>query len=119
MGVIEQVSRHDDLLNAARRERHDRYGQLVADSIGQLQRHGLADPRLDPVIASAVLGSMTNRFPEMWLTQGLLNCNFEDGVEHLTMIYINGLQLRDPSDGRGTGRPTAETGELDGGGRRD
>jgi AcrR family transcriptional regulator len=118
MGVIEQVSRHDDLLNAARRERHDRYKKLVADSIGQLQRHGLADPRLDPTIASAVLGSMTNRFPEMWLTQGLVNCSFEDGVEHLTMIYTNALQLRDPSDRQGTGHRPAGTSGVDDPGRR-
>jgi AcrR family transcriptional regulator len=102
MGVIEQVSRHDDRLNATRVERHERYRQLVADSIGQLQRHGLADPRLDPTIAAAVLGSMTNRFPEMWLTQGQLTCSFEDGVEHLAMIFMNALQLRDPSEVQST-----------------
>jgi len=98
MGVIEQVSRYDEGLNAARLQRHERYRELVADSIGQLQRHGLVDPRLDPTIASAVLGSMTNRFPEMWLTQGQLDCSFEDGVEHLTTIYINALQLKDPAE---------------------
>jgi len=39
---------------------------------------------------------MTNRFPEMWLTEGLLDCSFEDGVEQLTIIFMNALQLREP-----------------------
>ena len=96
MGVIEEVTRHDDRLAEARLERHRRDRQLVADSIRQLQRHGLADPRLDPPTAAAVLGSMTNRFPEMWLAQGMLECSFDHGVEQLTLIFINALLLRDP-----------------------
>ena len=76
----------------------------TADSIRQLQRHGLADPGLDPTTAAAVLGSMTNRFPELWLTQGMLDCSFEDGLEQLTRIFINALQLRDPHEA-GEGRP--------------
>ncbi len=104
MGVIEQVSRYDQRLHAARLEQHQRYGQMVAESIAQLQRHGLADPRLDPTITSAVLGSMTNRFPELWLTQGLVDCSFDDGVEHLTVLYMNALQLRDPPDEKGSRR---------------
>jgi len=104
MGLIEQVSRYDDSLNAALLQRHERYRQLVAESIAQLQRHGLADPKLDPNIASAVVGSMTSRFPEMWLTQGQLNCSFEDGVEHLATMFINALQLREPSKVQDTRR---------------
>jgi hypothetical protein len=95
MGVIEQVSRYDEHLNAVRFARFKRYNQQVADSIRQLQRHGLADPRLDPVIAAAILGSMTSRFPELWLVQGFLDCAFDDGVEQLATIFINGLQLRE------------------------
>lgn len=98
IGVIEQVSRYDDQLLAVRLERHRRSNQQVADSIRQLQRHGLADPRLDPTIAAAVLGSMTNRFPELWLVQGFLECRFDEGVEQLTTIFMNGLQLKDESE---------------------
>lgn len=98
MGVIEQVTRHDEQLAAARLERHRRDRQLVADSIRQLQRHGLADPRLEPTTAAAILGSMTNRFPELWLTQGMLDSPFEEGVEQLTRIFTNALQLRDPDE---------------------
>jgi AcrR family transcriptional regulator len=100
MGVIEQISRHDPILGRARSERsaHDR--ALVADSIARLQVRGLVDSRINPLIAAAVLGSMTDRFPEMWLSEGRLDCTFEEGVEHLTMMFMSALQMADhDSDG--------------------
>ena len=100
MGVIEQVSRHDPMLGQARAERGARERQRVADSIGRLQQRGLVDRRLDPTITAAVLGSMTSRFPEMWLTEGQLDCTFEQGVEHLTAIFMNALNMGDDEPGR-------------------
>jgi AcrR family transcriptional regulator len=93
MGVIEQVSRHDPIVAAARAERHAEERTLVAESIARLQRRGLVDRRLNPIVTAAVLGSMTNRFPEMWLSEGQLNCDFDEGVEHLTLIYTNALLM--------------------------
>ena len=102
MGVIEQVSRHDPALHAARTERRRRDRRLVSDSIASLQQHGVVDGRLDPTITSAVLGSMTERFPEMWLTEDQLECAFDDGVDHLTVLFVNALRLErsvdDPED---------------------
>lgn len=98
MGVIEQVSRHDPIVASARAERHAEERTLVAESIARLQRRGLVDSRLNPIITASVLGSMTNRFPEMWLSEGRLNCSFEEGVEHLTRIYTNALQMRTLDD---------------------
>ena len=63
MGVIEQVSRFDDELRNSRNERHRVSLAQIADSIRRLQRHGLADERLDPVVAAAGLGAMTTGFP--------------------------------------------------------
>ncbi|MGA2837345.1 MAG: TetR/AcrR family transcriptional regulator [Acidimicrobiales bacterium] len=100
MRVIEQVSRHDEPLRAARLEWRERTQQLVTDSIGRLQQHGLCDPRLDPVIASAIVGAMTERFPEMWFSEGLIDCSFEDGAEQLTVMVMNALGLRDRPAGR-------------------
>jgi len=96
MGVIEQVSRYDPLLGSARAERHAQERMLVAESISRLQRRGFVDPRLDPIITSAVLGSMTDRFPELWLSEGRLDCEFDRGVEHLTVIFMNALQIEGP-----------------------
>jgi AcrR family transcriptional regulator len=95
MGVIEQVSRYDEQVRAARFAQHKQYRSQVAESIRQLQLHGLADPELDPLIAADGLGSITNRFPEMWLVQGFVNCRFDDGVEQIARLWINALQLKD------------------------
>lgn len=95
MGVIEQVSRYDEPVNALRRERHQQYRKQIADSIRRLQRRGLADPTLDPLIAAAGVGALTWRFAEMWLAEGDLECSFDEGVEQFTALFINALQLRD------------------------
>jgi AcrR family transcriptional regulator len=97
MGVIEQVSRYDDHVRAARLARHKQYSKQVAQSIRQLQRHGLADRSLDPTIAAAALGAMTSRFAEMWLVQGFVDCSFDDGVEQLTTLFVNALQVKHAS----------------------
>jgi AcrR family transcriptional regulator len=98
MGVIEQVSRYDPEVRAARYKRLRFYGEQVEESIRRLQRHGLVDSKLDPVIAAAALGSMTSRFPEMWLVEGSLDCSFDAGVEQLTRVFVNALGLIDDRD---------------------
>jgi AcrR family transcriptional regulator len=105
MGVIEQVSRYDEQVKAARFQRHRHYGELVEESIRRMQRHGLVDPDLDPVIAAAAVGSMTSRFPEMWFVEGRLDCTFDDGVEQLSRVFINALGLEDGSDRSASRRP--------------
>jgi hypothetical protein len=57
------------------------------------------------VIAAAVAGSMTNRFPELWLAQGLVDCTFEEAVDHLSTMFINALQIRDPDGSPSPGPP--------------
>jgi AcrR family transcriptional regulator len=93
MGVIELVSRYDEEVGAVRQARHQHYAEQMAESIRQLQRHGMADPRLDPVIAAAALGSMTNRFAETWLVQGAVDCTLDDAVEQLTLLVVNAMRL--------------------------
>jgi AcrR family transcriptional regulator len=96
MGVIEQVSRHDPVLREIRNERSRQVQDLVAESIGRLQRRGFVDDDLDPTITAAVISSMMGRFPELWLVEGQLDCDFDTGLEHLTVIFINALQLASP-----------------------
>jgi AcrR family transcriptional regulator len=93
MKVIEQVSRFDSELGAWRFERHRQGLEQVARSITSLQRHGLVDARLDPIITASALASMTYRFPELWFVQGLIDCEFDEGVEQLTMLFVRGLGL--------------------------
>ena len=96
MGVIEQVLRSSTTTRASRNERHHAPSAQIADSIRRLQQHGLADQSLDPVIAAAGLGAMTYRFPELWFVQGLLDCDFDVGVEQLTRLFVNALGLQGP-----------------------
>ena len=104
MGVIEQVSRFDENLRAFRNERHHVSSAQIADSIRRLQQHGLADKSLDPVIAAAGLGAMTYRFPEMWFVQDLVDCDFDQGVDQLTRLFVNALGLH-----RTAGVPPVDT----------
>jgi AcrR family transcriptional regulator len=99
MGVIEQVSRYDDQVGALRSARQRHYTDQIAESIRQLQRHGLADPSLEPVIAAAALGLMTTRFAEFWLVEGTVNCSLEDAVEQLTMLYVNAMKSNSDAGG--------------------
>jgi AcrR family transcriptional regulator len=97
MGVIEQVSRHDEQVRQMRTDHQQTHGRKVAESIRQLQRHGLADTSVDAELAAAAVGSMTWRFAEQWLIHGHPAVDFDTGVEQFTRIFMNALQLRDPS----------------------
>jgi AcrR family transcriptional regulator len=98
MGVIEQVTRYDPVLRAVRADRIERERKLVAGSIERLQRQGLVDSALNPTIAAAALGSMVQRFPEMWLTEGRLDCDFDEGARNLTVIVVNALRIATPDE---------------------
>jgi hypothetical protein len=100
MGVIEQVSRYNDQVQAVRFARQQSYTQRTEDSMRRLQSLGLADPELDPTIAAQALSAMVTRFAEMWLVQQLLDCDFDEGVEQLTLLCENALQLKDRPGGR-------------------
>ena len=95
MGVIELVARYDEHMRQVRSERRRRSSEQVAVAIRQLQTHGMADPDLDPRVAADVLGSMTSRFPEMWLVEGQTDIDFDSGVEQLTRIFTNALGLKE------------------------
>jgi AcrR family transcriptional regulator len=97
IGVIEQVSRYDQHLNAVRHERQRGSLEQLVHSIRQMQFRGQADPRLDPVVVAQALGAMVSRFAEMWFVQKLIDCDFEDGVEQTTRLFTNAMRLSDES----------------------
>jgi AcrR family transcriptional regulator len=109
MGVIEQVSRIDPEVSAARHQRHLASNSDVTKAIVALQRQGLADPRLDPAIAAAALGSISYRFPEMWLVQGLVECDFDTAVDQVTLLFVNALGM-DSSEAETDTPPQAAAG---------
>ena len=95
LGVIEQVARHDEHLHAARQARNDRYTGEIAESIRRLQQRGWADESLDPALAAVAMGALTTRFAEMWLVQGAVDYDLEDGIEQFARLFVNAIGLRD------------------------
>jgi AcrR family transcriptional regulator len=93
LSAIEQATRLDDDVRAAREEADRRHVKEVADSIALLQRRGLGDPNLDPGVAAAALGAMTSRFAELWLAQDRLDVDFDTAVDTFIRLFIGALGL--------------------------
>ena len=111
MGVIEQVSRYDDDVNAARMATMKHFVERAERSIRRLQKDGAADRRLDPSMAADALGAMVARVAELWLVQGYRDYGFDRAIDQLSMLWANALGLRDqsgpptPGPSRGKARP--------------
>ncbi|MDP9334394.1 MAG: TetR/AcrR family transcriptional regulator [Actinomycetota bacterium] len=97
MGVIEQVSRYDEHVNAARIATMQHFVERAERSIRRLQRAGLADKKVNPRIAADALGSMVGRFAELWMVQGYRDYDFDEAVEQLTRLWANALGI-EPSN---------------------
>jgi AcrR family transcriptional regulator len=95
MGVIEQVSRYDEQVNAARFATMQHFVVRAESSIRRLQSDGLADRGLDATIAADALGAMVARFAELWFVQRYRDYEFEEAVEQLTRLWANALGLAD------------------------
>jgi AcrR family transcriptional regulator len=96
LSLIEHVSRFDAEVNALKLARHKQLTGRVAEVIRRLQRRKLADTKLDAEITAAALGALTHRFAELWFVHGAVDCTFKDGVDQLTRLFINAVNLKDP-----------------------
>lgn len=93
MGVIEQVSRYDEDVNAARMATMKHFVERAKCSIRRLQREGKVDARLDPSMAADALGAMIARVAELWLVQGYRDYDFDKAVDQLSILWANALGL--------------------------
>jgi AcrR family transcriptional regulator len=93
MGLIEQVSRYDDEVNAVRVATHHHFAERAERACRRLQQEGLADAELDPMVAADALGAMVGRFAELWLVQGYRDYDFDEAVEQLSLLWANALRL--------------------------
>ncbi|HET6948898.1 MAG TPA: TetR/AcrR family transcriptional regulator [Acidimicrobiales bacterium] len=93
MGVIEQVSRYDEHVNAARMATMKHFVERAERAIRRLQGEGHVDGRVHPAIAADALGAMVGRFAELWLVQGYREYDFDEAVEQLTVLWANALGL--------------------------
>jgi AcrR family transcriptional regulator len=96
MGVIEQVSRYDEPVSAARFATMKHFAERAERSIRRMQREGLADKKVDPQIAADALGAMVARFAEIWMVQGYRDFDFDQAVDQLTRLWANALGLKEP-----------------------
>ncbi len=94
MGVIEQVSRYDEPVNAARMTTMKHFVERAERAVSRLQREGLVDERLNPALAADALGAMVARFAELWLVQAYRDYDFDEAVEQLTFLWGNALGLK-------------------------
>jgi hypothetical protein len=95
MGVIEQVSRYDDEVRAARSAHEKVYMRRADAAIRGLQRMGLVDERLDLAIVLRAQAAMLTRFAEMWFVEDEVHCSFEHGLEQIAILSMNALGLKD------------------------
>ena len=101
MGVIEQVSRYDAEVNAARMATMKHFVERAERAIRRMQRDKLVDRKVDPTFAADALGAMVARFAEIWLVQGYREYDFDDAVEQLTLLWGNALGLEAEAVSRG------------------
>jgi AcrR family transcriptional regulator len=94
MGVIEEVSRYDTVINEARMNRQKHFAERAERAIQRLQEQGVADPTIDPTIAAVALGSMIGRFSELWFVEGWGTYDFDTAAEQLTKLWANAIGLR-------------------------
>jgi AcrR family transcriptional regulator len=93
MGVIEEVSRYDEQVNAARIQRQKHFAERAEQAIRRLQTAKHADPSVDPAIAALALGSMIGRFAELWLIEKWADYEFDAAVDQVTLLWANAIGL--------------------------
>lgn len=97
MGVIEEVSRYDDIVNDARTRRQRHFADRAEASIKRLQKAGQADKAIDPEIAAVALGSMVARFAEVWLVDEWADYDFDRAAEQVTRLWANAIGIEVPA----------------------
>jgi AcrR family transcriptional regulator len=102
MGVIEEVSRYDEQVNAARMATQLHFADKAEHTIRELQHEGLMDKALHPRIAADALGAMMSRFAEQWLVRRYREYDFDEVVDQLTLLCVNALGV--PRTRSGTAR---------------
>ena len=109
MGVIEQVSRYDAHVNAARMATMKHFVERAETDMRRLQLEGQVDARVNPAIAADALGAMVARFAELWLVQSYREYDFDEALEQLTLLWANALGMPDEQAAGTTSRePSGE-----------
>jgi AcrR family transcriptional regulator len=104
MALLEQVATVDERFAALRLERSEAFLARNARAIRRLQRAGLADPDLDPDLASLALSTMVSRSAYAVFAVGRQPVSVGELAATLTRLWANALGLPgDRQDGRNDG----------------
>lgn len=93
MRLMEEVAYIDPKFMALRRERARIFVERNAQAIADLQERGLADPELDPLMASRALSAMISRLAVSAFALGTEEIDFEEFVYTATRLWCNGLRI--------------------------
>jgi AcrR family transcriptional regulator len=93
MALLEQVATVDERFAALRRERSEAFLARNARAIRRLQRAGLADPGLDPDLASLALSNMVSRSAYAAFAIGRQPVSVGELAVTLTRLWANALGL--------------------------
>lgn len=94
MALLEQVASVDHTFRELRRRRGEAFIHRNARAIADLQKRGIADPGLDPMLASRALSGMVSRFAFSVFVRGVDHpVDFDEVVYTVTRIWANGLRF--------------------------
>jgi AcrR family transcriptional regulator len=93
MGLMEQVAQVNEQFRKMRLRRTRAFTERNALAIARLQERGLADPELDPVLASQAVSAMVSRMAHLRYVQGFGNASPEALVQTLTRLWTNALGI--------------------------
>lgn len=92
MAIMQQVASIDPSFQKLRRQRAFMFNKRNSRHIADLQGRGLADPTLDPLLASKALSGMVGRVAMEVMDQE--NRDLEEIVELVTKLWVNALKLQ-------------------------
>ncbi|MFZ2175827.1 MAG: TetR/AcrR family transcriptional regulator [Rhodococcus sp. (in: high G+C Gram-positive bacteria)] len=98
MGLLEQVAHIDAAFADLRRRRAEAFIVRNARGIAELQARGIADKKLDPMLASRALSGMVSRLAYSVFVANENDgtpAEFDDVVYTLTRIWANALRFPD------------------------
>jgi AcrR family transcriptional regulator len=93
MALLEQVATVDEGFRELRRRRSAAFLARNARAVRRLQRAGLADPDLDPDLASLALSTMVSRSAYAVFVLGSPPADLGPLAATLTRLWLNGLRI--------------------------
>jgi AcrR family transcriptional regulator len=100
VSIIEEMSIYDEYFKGLRLQIRNLFLSRNEHGIRRLQERGLADRRLDPVLAASALGGTVEHFAHFWF---VLKQPFDEdlAIETLTQLYAQaiGLEVELPISG--------------------